>query len=141
MTMYTKIPSMKHINAKKKPYTGVSFFSGCGGSSTGHKAAGIGILYANEFISPARESYKLNAPDTIVDGRDIRLVTPKDVLKQLGMKKGELDFMDGSPPCKAFSTAGKRESGWGKEAHYSDGVHQRTDDFFDEFVKMFRALI
>src|SRR5882672_5200454 len=134
--MYIKIPSMKQINAKTKPYTGVSFFAGCGGSSTGHKAAGINILYANEFIEPARESYKLNAPTTIVDGRDIRLVNPKDVLKQIGLKKGELDLMDFSPPCKSFSTAGKGSKGWNKEAHYSDGVHQRTDDLFDEGIRM-----
>ena len=30
------------------------------------------------------------------------------------MQPGQLDLFDGSPPCASFSTAGKREAGWGK---------------------------
>lgn len=139
--MYAKTPSMAAINAKKKPYTGVSFFSGCGGSSTGHKMAGINIMYANEFIKPARACYRLNHPTTIVDGKDIRKVDPRAILKSIGMKKGELDLVDMSPPCKSFSSAGSRDKGWGKESLYSDGVSQRTDDLFDEGIRMIKGLM
>lgn len=134
--MYKKTPKMAVINAKRKPFTGVSFFSGCGGSSTGHKMAGVNILYANEFIKPARASYEANHVGTIVDGSDIRKVDPKKILKQLGLKRGELDLLDMSPPCKSFSVAGARESGWNKEKLYSDNVKQRTDDLFDEGIRM-----
>lgn len=139
--MYTKTPTMAQINAKKKSYIGVSFFSGCGGSSTGHKMAGVNILYANEFIKPARMSYKANHIGTLVDGRDIRKVKAKEIMQRLGIKKGDLDLLDGSPPCKSFSTAGTRDSGWGKTSHYSDGVHQRTDDLFDEYVRMVKGFM
>ena len=134
-------PSMAAINERKKKYKGVSFFSGCGGSSTGHKMAGINILYSNEFIPAARKTYKLNHIGTLVDGRDIRKVEPKEILKRLGLKRGELDLVDGSPPCKSFSTAGTKDKGWGEVSHYSDGVHQRTDDLFFEFTRMLKGLM
>lgn len=93
-------PSIDRINAAPKKYKAVSFFAGCGGSSTGYKMAGFDILYANEFVPIAREDYESNAaPHTIVDGRDIREVDVPALRKQLKLKVGELDFMDGSPPC------------------------------------------
>jgi DNA (cytosine-5)-methyltransferase 1 len=102
--------------------------------------AGFKILWASEFIDAARDSYKANAaPYTIVDGRDIRQVQPEDILKATGLKPGELDLFDGSPPCASFSTAGKREAGWGKVKKYSD-KEQRTDDLFFEFTRMIRGI-
>lgn len=134
--MLTATPTMKEINKIKKPFVGISFFSGCGGSSTGHKMGGVNIVYANEFIKPARECYKLNHPKALVDGRDIREVDPRKIMKKLGIKRGDLDLLDGSPPCKSFSTAGAGSKNWGESHLYSDGVSQRTDDLFDEFVRM-----
>lgn len=139
---YYKMPSIKAINAKakKSDIIGVSFFAGCGGSSTGLKMAGINVKYASEFIPAAVETYKANAPQTYVDDRDIRKVKPKEVLKILGLKAGELDHMDFSPPCSSYSTAGARDKGWNKAKHYSDGVHQRTDDLFDASIPMLAEL-
>ena len=135
------IPTMKQINKKKKLFLGASFFSGCGGSCTGHKMAGIDIRYANEFVPIARETYQANHPKSFCDESDIRKVKPADILKRLGIKKGHLPFLDGSPPCKSFSTAGTRDEGWGKEAHYSEGIHQQTDDLFDEFCRQLKGLM
>jgi DNA (cytosine-5)-methyltransferase 1 len=136
----TLVPSMAEINKKKKDFSAVSFFSGCGGASVGLKMAGYNMLYANEFILAAQDTYKLNHPNTILDGSDIRTLDPKTILKKLELKRGELDFLDGSPPCKGFSTAGIKEEGWNKEVMYSDGVTQRVDDLFDEYVKMVRYM-
>lgn len=135
------MPSIEAINKKKKKFTGASFFSGCGGSSTGHKMAGINILYANEFIPAAQDTYEKNAPTTFMDRRDIRNVTVKEVLKHMKLKKGDLDLLDGSPPCKSFSTAGAGSKNWGESKLYSDGVHQRTDDLFLEFIRMLKGLM
>lgn len=97
--MYVKPPSMKEINAKEKLFRGVSLFAGCGGSSTGHKMAGVNILIANEFVDIARETYEENHPGTKVIGTDIRRIDPKKMLQYMGLKRGELDLLDGSPPC------------------------------------------
>lgn len=118
---------------------GISFFSGCGGSTLGYKLAGVNVVYANEFIKKASDTYSANFPDTYMDTRDIRDITPEDVLKIIKMEKGELDFLDGSPPCASFSTAGKREKHWGKVKNYSDGS-QRTDDLFFEYIRMVKGI-
>ena len=97
----------------------VSTFSGTGGSCLGYRMAGYRVLWANEFIPAAQESYKANHLNSILDTRDIRTVQPEDILRAIGLGVGEIDIFDGSPPCAAFSTAGKRESGWGKVKKYS----------------------
>lgn len=136
-----KVPSMAEITAL--PWNGfkvASTFSGCGGSSLGYRMAGFKVLWASEFIDAARETYSANAsPGTIVDGRDIRTVTPEEVLAAAGIAPGELDLFDGSPPCSAFSTAGKRDAGWGKVRKYSD-KSQRVDDLFFEFIRLLRGI-
>jgi site-specific DNA-cytosine methylase len=58
------------------------------------------------------------------------------VLKACGLKAGELDVLDGSPPCQAFSTAGKREKGWGKDRAYEHGAKQKNEDLFFEFIRL-----
>jgi DNA (cytosine-5)-methyltransferase 1 len=113
----------------------VSLFSGGGGSSLGYAMAGFKVLLASEFVEAARDTYAANFPKTRIDARDIRLVKPADILKAIGKKAGELDVLDGSPPCASFSTAGKREAHWGEEKAYSD-TRQRTDDLFFEYARI-----
>lgn len=121
-------------------YNAISTFSGCGGSSLGYRMAGYRVLYANEFIDAARDSYNANKADyTILDGRDIRTVSATDILTAIAMQPGDLDLFDGSPPCSSFSTAGKRESDWGKIKRYSDKA-QRTDDLFFEYIRLIKAI-
>jgi len=120
-------------------FTVASTFSGGGGSTLGYKMAGFRVAWASEFVPAARETYAANFPGTILDPRDIREVMPDDVLDALGIRSGELDVFDGSPPCASFSTAGKREAGWGKVKKYSD-VEQRTDDLFFEYVRLLRGI-
>ena len=122
---------MAEINAlQENGYVAVSTFSGAGGSSLGYRMASYRMLWASEFIPAAQEVYKMNSrPWTVLDTRDIRLVQPEDILKATGLGVGEIDLFDGSPPCSSYSTAGKREKGWGLEKKYSDSK-QRTDDLF-----------
>src|SRR5688572_9213235 len=107
-------------------------FAGTGGSSLGYRWAGYRGLWANEFVEAARTSYAANFPDVPIDGRDIRDVRADDVLAVTGLKVGELDLLDGSPPCQPFSTAGQLSKGWGKERAHSDANVQRADDLFLE---------
>lgn len=135
-----RVPLMTEIAALPwNGYNAISTFSGCGGSSLGYKMAGYRVLYANEFIPAAQETYLANHKGTILDTRDIRKVQPQDILDAIGKEPGELDLMDGSPPCASFSTAGKREAGWGKVKKYSD-TKQRTDDLFFEFTRLLTGI-
>lgn len=134
------VPSMEKI--RSLPWNGlnaISTFSGCGGSSLGYKMAGFKVLWASEFIAAAQETYRANHKETILDTRDIRKVQPQDILDAIGKKPRDIDLMDGSPPCASFSTAGKREAGWGKVKKYSD-TKQRTDDLFFEFTRLLTGI-
>ena len=94
--------------------TVASTFSSAGGSSLGYRMAGYRVLYANEFVELARDTYRANSADhTIIDDSDIRDLGPEDILSVIGLDAGELDLLDGSPPCASFSTAGKRHKYWG----------------------------
>jgi DNA (cytosine-5)-methyltransferase 1 len=42
----------------------VSTFSGCGGSCLGFRMAGYRVVWANEFIPAAAETYRANHPNT-----------------------------------------------------------------------------
>lgn len=118
----------------------VSLFAGGGGSSCGYRMAGGKILAINEFIPEAINTYKANWPDTeIIDG-DIRKITGKQILDRIGREQGELDILDGSPPCSAFSTAGSRDKGWGKTKKYSDASQSNVEDLFFEYVRILREI-
>jgi len=90
--------------------TVISTFAGCGGSSLGYKMAGFRELLAVEWDDNAVETFKLNFPDVPVYHGDIAKLTGGECMKLAGgIKPGELDVLDGSPPCQGFSTAGKRK--------------------------------
>lgn len=136
-----RVPTMTEIR-KRNPngLLAASTFSGCGGSSLGYRMDGFRVGYASEFVEAARETYLANAEAyTYVDPLDIREVTAEDVLRHLGITAGELDLLDGSPPCASFSTSGKRSDGWGKVKKYSDR-QQRTDDLFYEFARILEGV-
>lgn len=134
------VPTMAEIRKIPNRFTCVSTFSGGGGSCTGHRMAGAKILFASEFIPSAVETYRSNYPTTHLDTKDIRTLKVAEILKIAGLKKGELDLFDSSPPCSSYSTAGARDKGWNKEKMYSDNVWQRTDDLFQEFIRLLKGL-
>lgn len=157
------VEDVKKASAQNK-FTVISCFAGGGGSSTGYRLAGGKILLINEFVEEAISSYKKNYPDTPVLVDDIKKYKGKDFLEMAKISPGELDILDGSPPCSAFSVAGKREKGWAgaeldtRRAYFDDegnivhegelivkeGIKQYSDgktveaieDLFLEFVRV-----
>ena len=121
----------------------ISTFAGGGGSSTGYRLAGGKILCINEFVEEARNTYKENYPDTKIIPDDIKKLSGQDFLDATGLKSGELDLLDGSPPCSAFSMAGNVSHGknnthkdaFGKTKSYSDVKEvSNVEDLFFEFL-------
>jgi len=132
-----RIPLMDEIRAV--PWNGLrvaSLFCGAGGSSTGYRMAGYRIVGAVEFVPAAADSYAANKADyTVLLREDVRSLTADRFLEQIGLERGELDILDGSPPCEPFSTAGRRDQTWREIREYS-GQHQRTDDLFYEYARL-----
>mgnify|MGYP001171679008 FL=1 len=140
----------------------ISTFAGGGGSSTGYRLAGGKVLVINEFVEEAQKTYAENYPDTVILPGDIKELSGKDFLNAAGISEGELDILDGSPPCSAFSVAGKlshnvheeervdlwgnvtvekvsgkHSDGWGQTKNYSDGkMVENIEDLFFEFLRV-----
>lgn len=81
----------------------IDCFSGCGGLSEGLRSAGYSVLAGVEILPNARRAHHLNHPEARLY-EDIRSIDPKSVLKELGLKRGELDLLAGCPPCQGFSS-------------------------------------
>ena len=137
------LKDVKEASAQNK-FSVISTFAGGGGSSTGYRLAGGNILCVNEFVEQARITYKENYPDTKILPDDIKELTGKDFLETAGIQKGQLDILDGSPPCSAFSMCGtlgksgsKHSDGWGKTKKYSDNkVVENIEDLFFEYLRV-----
>ena len=137
------IPTVAEIN--ELPWNGlnvVSTFSGAGGSCLGYRMAGYRVLWANEFVPEAKRTYRANKHPNygVLDGRDIKEVQASEILDSTGLSIGELDLYDGSPPCQAFSSAGRRESGWGTNKHYEHGAEQKNEELFGEYIRLLQGL-
>ena len=133
------LSAMAALAAIGRPLRVASLFSGCGGSSLGYKLAGLRVVYGNEFVAAAADVYAANFPTTYLDRRDIRTIAPAEILAAVGLEPGELDVLDGSPPCASFSMAGKRSSHWGQVKVYSE-TRQRTDDLFYEYARILAGI-
>ena len=107
----------------------VSTFSGCGGSSLGYALAGGKMLLACEWEKNAAATYSFNFPSTPLIHGDIVKLSCDEALSRIGMSPGELDVLDGSPPCQGFSTAGSRR------------IDDKRNQLFREYVRLLRGLM
>jgi len=113
---------------KNRVPTVISTFAGCGGSSLGYKIAGFRELLAIDFDGNSIETFKLNFPEVPVWHRDIRGVSGGEITDFCGIQKGELDILDGSPPCQGFSIVGKRD------------VNDERNDLSAEYIRLLGRL-
>jgi len=128
-------------SSNRKRFTVISTFSGGGGSSIGYKLGGGDVLTVNEFVEEAVSTYLSNFEGTNVLCGDIKDFTPEDFITSSGIGVGDLDILDGSPPCSAFSLCGKGSDGWGKEKKYSDGkIVNNIEDLFFEYIRIANGL-
>lgn len=119
----------------------LDIFAGCGGLSEGLRQAGVATTkWAIEYEHPAAEAFKLNHPETEVFSENCNVIlrcimerggdsedcqsTPEaeemasvlpEEKKRLLPKQGEVDFINGGPPCQGFSGMNRFNTGaWSK---------------------------
>lgn len=102
--------------------TVISTFAGGGGSTLGYLVAGYRELLAVEWDRNAAGTLRRNVPTLDVYHGDIAALTVADVLARTGLAPGELDVLDGSPPCQGFSISGKRKMGDSRNQLYHEYV-------------------
>ena len=123
-------------SADRKLFTYISFFAGGGGSSCGYKLAGGDCLFVNEFQQVAVDTYLENWPDTPHICGDIKNVTGRQIMEMTGLKKYELDILDGSPPCPPFSMSGKKKEGWNQEKVAYGMKQKNIEDLTWEMIRI-----
>ena len=123
-------------SADRKLFTYISFFAGGGGSSCGYKLAGGDCLFVNEFQQVAVDTYLENWPNTPHICGDIKNVTGQQIMEMTGLKKYELDILDGSPPCPPFSMSGKKKEGWNQEKVAYGMKQKNIEDLTWEMIRI-----
>lgn len=112
--------------AKNAP-TVISTFAG-GGSSTGYHMAGYNELLAVEWDAHACGTLRLNYPHLPVYHGDIANLSSVEAMALADIGPGELDLLDGSPPCQGFSTAGARM------------LNDSRNQLFREYTRLLREI-
>lgn len=82
----------------------IDLFAGAGGLTLGLRRARFRVAAAVEIDSLAAETYSANFPSIHLWEMDIRELSVARVLRELGLRPGELDLLAGCPPCQGFST-------------------------------------
>ena len=86
---------------KKNKIKVIGLFSGCGGLDLGFKQAGYDLIWSNDILKDACDTYRLNIGDHILN-EDITKIDLDTI--------PNTDIIIGGPPCQGFSLAGKRDS-------------------------------
>ena len=127
-------------SASRKLFNYISFFAGGGGSSCGYKLAGGDCKFVNEFQQVAVDTYLENWPGTPHICGDIKNVSAKQIMEITGLKVGEIDILDGSPPCPPFSMSGTKKEGWGKEKTAYGMKQKNIEDLTWEQIRIAKEL-
>ncbi len=127
-------------SSDRKLFSCISFFAGGGGSSCGYKLAGGEIKFVNEFQQIAVDTYLKNWPGTKHIRDDIKNVTGDMIMDLTGLKVGEIDILDASPPCPPFSMSGSKRAGWKKEKMAYGMKQQNIEDLTWEVIRIAKDL-
>jgi DNA (cytosine-5)-methyltransferase 1 len=136
----------------------VDLFAGAGGLTRGLRDAGFVVAVAVEVDAHAARTYRWNNRRTEVIEKDIRLVSPQDIVSAAGNKP--IDLIAGCAPCQGFSPLTAK---WGRRDHRNDlllsmaelirhiqppavlmenvpGILQRGGSVFHRFTRMLREI-
>lgn len=104
----------------------------------GYKLAGYNVIGCNEIDKRMMETYKTNHNPRYAFLEPIQSFKNRE---DLPSELFNLDILDGSPPCSAFSMAGSREDAWGVEKKFREGqAKQVLDTLFFDFIDLAHRL-
>lgn len=83
--------------------TAIDLFCGAGGLSEGFRQAGFHVLAGQDYDDQAGATFAATHHEAQFIGGPIEKVTPVQLLKAAGVKKGEIDVIVGGPPCQGYS--------------------------------------
>lgn len=81
----------------------IDLFCGCGGISAGLRSAGFRILAGVDIEPKYMATFMHNFSDANSLKIDLSTYNPHDLMRTIGIERGELDVLAGGPPCQGFS--------------------------------------
>lgn len=104
----------------------------------GYKLAGYDVIGCNEIDPRVMNLYEDNHHPRYSYLEPIQEFCKRDDFPD---DLYQLDILDGSPPCSAFSVAGSREDAWGVEKKFREGqTTQVLDTLFFDFIEVAKKL-
>jgi DNA (cytosine-5)-methyltransferase 1 len=83
--------------------TAIDLFCGAGGLSEGFRQSGFHVLAGQDYDDQAGATFAATHHEARFLGGPIEQVTPQQLLKAAGVKRGEIDVIVGGPPCQGYS--------------------------------------
>ena len=100
---------MLKSKSHKKRLKAIELFAGAGGMALGIQQSGVDVVGIVEIDKWCLDTLKANQrhafPKAQIIEADISKISGGWLLKQVGLKKGQLDVLSGGPPCQGFSFA------------------------------------
>lgn len=126
---------MNKLKLKKniKKYKAIDLFCGAGGLTLGLKQAGFQVIAGVEINDAAIRTYCKNHKNHKIYGSDIRKLSPRKIMNELGIRIGELDLLAGCPPCQGFSTHRTRNK--------STSMPDERNNLVFEFVRFVKEFL
>ena len=81
----------------------IDLFCGSGGMSCGLQMGGAEVIAGIDMEAKYLATFTHNFPLAKSIQADISELSPLELMKKLNLRKGELDFLIGGPPCQGFS--------------------------------------
>jgi DNA (cytosine-5)-methyltransferase 1 len=107
----------------------IDLFCGAGGLSEGFRQAGYKVLAGNDFNEVAGETFSATHGGAVFIPGPVQSVSAARLLKDTGLRKGQLDCLIGGPPCQGFSVY-----------NHQRGMHDHRSQLFLEYLRLVEQL-
>lgn len=114
----------------ERRFTAIDLFAGCGGLTSGLRAAGFDVVAAIEKDADAAATYSANHTHVTLYRTDIRVLSPQHLLQALKLPRGKtIDLIAGCPPCQGFTRLTE-----------SKGRRDRRNGLVREYLRFVRVI-
>lgn len=117
-------------------YTAVDLCSGAGGVTTGLRRLGVRVLGAVDNDLDCVRTMRTNHRNTKTLQIDLTRASPVTLMREFGLRRGELDILAACTPCQVFSSMAGKNS---KPRDYRALLVSRMADFVKSWLP--RAVI
>jgi DNA (cytosine-5)-methyltransferase 1 len=110
-------------------FTAIDLFCGAGGLSEGFRQAGFSVLAGNDLDGHAGETFVATHRDAKFFPGPVQSLHAAQLLKQVGLRRGELTCLVGGPPCQGFSVY-----------NHQRGMHDERSSLYREYLRLVDGL-